>query len=80
MNPGPARKQLEAQSAKPAVREIEVHLLAKPPLRPDAVAIANEQHADHQLGINRGPPSMAVERRELVTQAAQIESGVNFPQ
>jgi hypothetical protein len=44
----------KAQSAKPAVREIEVHLLAKPPLGPDAVAIADERHSDHQFRVHRG--------------------------
>jgi hypothetical protein len=28
---------------------------------------SDEQHSDHQLGIDRGPLSMAVERRQLAT-------------
>ena len=45
----------EPQSAEPPVRQIEMHLLAQPPLGSDATAVADEQHAYHQLGINRRP-------------------------
>ena len=34
---------------------LQVDLLAQPPLGADAEAIADDQHPDHQLGINRWP-------------------------
>ena len=37
----------------------EFDLLALPPLGADAVAIANDQHPDCQLGINRGPSKLS---------------------
>src|ERR1051326_8018137 len=46
---------IETQSTKPAIRQVEVHLLAQPPLRADAEAIADDQHPNQQLRINRGP-------------------------
>ena len=70
----------EAQSAKPAVGEIEMNLLTQSSLGPDAIAVADQQHSDHQFRINRGPPGVAVERRELATQPAQIEDGIDFSQ
>jgi hypothetical protein len=50
---------VEPQSTEPAVRQIEVDFLAQPTLRTNAVAVAvaDNQHAHHQLGINRGRPT-----------------------
>jgi len=42
------------QSAVTTVREIEMHLLAKSSFGPNAAAIADEQHADHQFGSIEG--------------------------
>ena len=47
---------VEPQPTKPAIGQIEVDLLAQPPLRANAEAVADDQHPDHQLGIDRGPP------------------------
>ena len=57
-----------------------MHFLAQPPLRADAEAVADDQHPDHQLGIDRGPPGVAVERREVPSQIAQIEDAVDASQ
>src|SRR5690242_5584288 len=53
---------VEIQSTKPAIRQVKVHLLAEPPLRADAEAVADDQHPDQQLRIDRWPPRLAVER------------------
>jgi hypothetical protein len=42
---------VEPEPAEPPVRQIEVDLFAEAPLRADADAIPDDQHADHQLGI-----------------------------
>jgi hypothetical protein len=59
---------VQIEAAEPPIRQIEGHLLAKPPLRADAVAIADDEHADHQLGINRGAAGRAVIGRKLLVQ------------
>ena len=46
---------IQTEAAKPAIGQIEMNLLAQPTLRPNAHAIADDQHADHQLRIDRGP-------------------------
>src|ERR1700730_2205697 len=43
---------IEPEPTKPAIRQVEVHLIAQPPLRPDAEAIADDQHPNQQLGIS----------------------------
>src|SRR5215217_147077 len=57
---------VEAQTTKPAVRQVEVHLLAQPPLRADAEAVADDQHPDQQLRVDRRPPHLAVERSQFL--------------
>ncbi len=54
--------------------------LAQPALRADAQAVADDQHADHEFGIDRGPASVAVERSQMLAQFAEIEETVNAPQ
>src|SRR2546421_2235615 len=44
---------VETQSTKPAIRQVEVHLLAQSPLRADAKAVADDQHANQQLRVDR---------------------------
>src|SRR5215208_2189858 len=48
------------------------HLLAQPPLRADAEAIAYQQHADDQFRIDRGPARLAVEGPQLLAQTRQV--------
>jgi hypothetical protein len=63
----------QSQPAEPAIRQVQVNFLAQPPLRPDAEAVAHDQHANQQLGINRRAASMAVERGEVPVQITQIK-------
>jgi len=51
---------VEPQPAEPPVGRIEVDLLAQQPLRANAEAIADNQHLDHQLGIDRRTSDLAV--------------------
>src|SRR6185369_11524066 len=39
--------------------------------RADAVAVANDEHPDHQLGINRRPADVAVMGLEFLVQVAE---------
>jgi len=56
---------LKSDPAKPAIGEIEMHLFAQPALGTDPHDVADDQHPDHQLGIDRGAADGAVERPEL---------------
>jgi hypothetical protein len=55
-------RAVQAQSAKPPVRQIEMDLVAQPTLGADPQAIADDQHPDHQLRVDRGPPGLAIVR------------------
>ena len=59
---------IKMEAAKPAISEMQLDLLAKPPLEADAVAIAHNQHPDHELGIDRRPANVAIKGRQLPAQ------------
>ena len=73
-------RAVKTQPAEPAISEIKVDLFAKTPFRTDAEAVANDQHADHQLGINRGASRAAVEGRQLSPYLAKLDEPVDRPQ
>jgi hypothetical protein len=43
---------VQAEAAEPAIGEIEMHFLAQAAFLPNAQAIADKKHADHQLRID----------------------------
>jgi hypothetical protein len=61
----------EIEPAKPSVRQMQLDFLAQPPLKADAVAIADDQHPDHKLGINRRPTNVAIEGRQPIAKFNQ---------
>ena len=71
---------VEPEPAEPPVSQVQVHLLAQPPFRADAKAVADDQHADHELRIDRGTASVAIERCEVMPQLAEIEEAINGSQ
>ncbi len=62
---------VEVEPAEPAERQPILDLLAQPPLRADAVAVADDEHADEQLGIDRRPAGVAVVVSELLAQIGE---------
>jgi hypothetical protein len=68
------------KAAEPAAGEVETDLFAKTALGPNAVAIANDQHPDHELRIDRGPPHGAVVGGKAAAQILQIDEAVDRAQ
>ena len=62
---------IEFEAAKPTITEMKFDLLAQLPLKADTVAVADNEHPDHQLRIDRGPPDVAVERCKLLAKIDQ---------
>src|SRR5205085_11713067 len=71
---------VETQSTNPAIRQVEVHLLAQSPLRADAKAVADDQHANQQLRVDRWPTHLAVERRQFLPQPVEFDEAIDRPQ
>src|SRR3984957_13299405 len=55
-------------------------LLAQPPLRANAEAGADDQHPDHQLGINRGTPDLAIVGAQMRSNLGQVDEPVDLAQ
>src|SRR5262249_47368786 len=52
---------VEIEATEPAIGKVKLHFLAQPALRTDAVAVADNQHPDHEFGVDRRPADLAVE-------------------
>jgi hypothetical protein len=61
---------LQAESTEPAIGQIEMDLFAQSALGTNAKAVTDDQHPYHQLWIDRRPPGVTVERREVLPQFA----------
>jgi len=57
---------VEIEPAEPAVRQMQFNFLGQLALRPQTVAVPNNQHPDHQLRVDRWPADLAVMRIELL--------------
>src|SRR5262249_58706805 len=70
----------DPEPEEPWIGKIEMTLLAQPSLRAYAEAVAYDEHAHHQLGIDRGPSDAAVEPSQLPPQLAKFDKSVYRPQ
>jgi len=70
---------IETQPAEPSIGQVQMDLLAQPPLRPDAKTIADNQHPDQQFRIDRGPACRAVEWCHMRPHAFQVNEPVDRP-
>ncbi|GAA6202806.1 hypothetical protein NBRC116599_40320 [Aquicoccus sp. SU-CL01552] len=57
-----------------------MHLFAEPSLRPDAEAIADQEHADQQLGVDGWTARVAIEIRQIGADVSQIDEAVDRAQ
>ena len=71
---------VEAEPTEPAIGEVQMDLLAQPPLRADAEAVAHDQHPDQQLRIDRRPPGLAVEWRQVCSNPVEVHETVDCPE
>ena len=70
----------QIEPAEPAIGQIEVDLLAQPSLGTDAHAVADDQHSNHQLGVDRGATGLAVKGAKMFAKAVQIDEPVDRSQ
>ena len=67
----------QIEPAEPTICEVEVHLLAQAAFRADAEQIANQQHPEHQLRVDRGSPTRAIARRQRLAHEAEVQHAVD---
>ncbi len=73
-------RAVESQAAEPAIRQVEMHLLTQPALGTDAERVTDNQHPDHQLGVDRGSPRLTVVRPQMIADVRQINETVDRAQ
>src|ERR1700722_19406185 len=71
---------VEPQATEPAIGQIEVNLLAQPPLGANAEAVADDEHSNHQLGIDRGPSHVAIIGPQMRPNLGQVDEPVDLAQ
>jgi hypothetical protein len=70
---------IKTQPAEPSIREVQVNLLAQPPLGSDTEAIADNQHSDQQFRIDRGTARRTIECRQMRPHPIEINEPINRP-
>jgi hypothetical protein len=70
----------QAEPTEPSIAQVQMDLLAQPAFRANAVAIADDEHADQQLRVDRRPSGCAVERCQVWPNLAELDEAVDRPQ
>lgn len=73
-------RPIQTEPAEPSVGQIEVNLIAQAPLRPDAEAVADQEHPDHQLGIDRRSTDTAVEDHQVLPNLFKVDKSIDRPE
>lgn len=71
---------LEAEAAEPAVRQVHTDFFAQPTLRPDSVAVADNQQARHQFGIDGRAACITVRLGQILAKLTDVEVSVHRSQ
>ena len=67
----------QPKAAEPTISQIQVNLFAEASFRANAETVPNDQHAHHQLGINRRPARVAIVLSKVLTQLTQVKKVIN---
>src|SRR5260370_36855503 len=62
---------VEVEPTEPAIGKMQLDFVAELALRTDTVAVGDDQHPYHQLGIHRAPPPLPLQGFKLVTNIVQ---------
>src|ERR1700722_6530412 len=75
--PKPTELTTHARLKKPAVRQIEGDLVAQPPFGANAEAVADNEHPDHQLRIDRRATRLAIVRLQTRSNLRKVDEPVD---
>ena len=74
------RRHIEIVAQKPAVSQMQAHLLSQAPFRSDAVEVTDEQHLENDDRVERWLAGMAVERSAKAPDEGEINRSGNAVQ
>ena len=75
-----AEDHVEIEAAEPTIGEVELDLPAELALEADAIAVADDEHSDHQLRVDRGSADVAVERRQPLAKVSPRHDWIDAAQ
>src|SRR3990170_6345788 len=61
----------EIELAEPAICQVKLNFLGEPALGADAIAVAHDEHTDHEFRIDRGASDVAVVGLEFLVKVGQ---------
>jgi hypothetical protein len=70
-------RSIQTEPTEPPVGQVEVDLITQPPLRSNAEAVTDQEHPDHQFGINRRSTDTTVERRQLLPDLLKVDKPID---
>jgi hypothetical protein len=70
---------IQTEPTEPPVGQIEMNLIAQAPLRSDAETVTDQEHPDHEFGIDRRPTDAAVEGSQVPPDLLKIDEPVDRP-
>src|SRR5882672_888830 len=71
---------LQAKAAEPTIAQVDADLLAQASFRTDAVTVADDEHADHQLGVDGGTARMTVGAGHMLAKLTQVKKVIDRTQ
>jgi hypothetical protein len=73
---------IEVEPAEPSIREMKFDFLGQLAFRAQAIGVPDDEHADHQLAINRRPADLAVVRHQPLVHIGESRryKPVNAPE
>jgi len=57
-----------------------MNVFAQATLGPDAIAVADDKHADHQFRIHGRPTNLAIEGLQILPDTFEIDKDIDLPQ
>jgi hypothetical protein len=62
---------IEIEATEPAIGKVEFDFFAQLPLRTNSIAVSDDEHPDHELGIDRRSTKLAIKGFQLVAKLSQ---------
>ena len=70
----------KSEPTEPPICKIKMNFFTQSPLGPNPETVTYDEHAYHQLGINRWTTSVAIKRSKMTAKIAKIKELVNTAQ
>jgi hypothetical protein len=70
-------RSIQTKPAEPPVGQVEVDVITQPSFRSNAKAVTDQEHPDHQFGIDRRSTDTTIERRQLLPDLLKVNEPID---